>query len=72
MPKGIPGFPLVAADSDVKLRLSAELTCLGTNEYTRPILLLIQAWKFLTQEWECRSISLQFLEGNVREAELNK
>jgi len=50
MPKGIPGFPLVAADSDVKLRLSAELTCLGTNEYTRPILLLIQAWKFLTQE----------------------
>jgi len=50
MPKGITGCLLVSTDSDVKLRLSAELTYLGANEYTRPILLLIEAWKFLTQE----------------------
>jgi hypothetical protein len=50
MPKGIPGCLLVTTDSVIKLRLSAELTYLGASEYTRFILPLIQAWKFLTQQ----------------------
>jgi len=72
MPKGIPGCLLITTESDIKLKLSAELTYLGANEYTRLILIRIEAWKFLTQERECRPIPLQFLQGNIHKAEFNK
>ena len=49
-----------------------KLTYVGTNEYTRLDLLRIQAWKFLTQEWECRPNSLQFLQGIFHGSEFSK
>jgi len=52
MPKGIPNCLLVNTESEIKLRVSEELTYLGASDYTRLNLLRTKPSGFLTQEGE--------------------
>jgi len=67
MPKGIPNCLLVNTQSEIKLRISEELTYLGASEYTRLNLLHAKTLGFLTQEGECWTVSVWCLHVNFPE-----
>lgn len=58
MQKGIPNCLLVNTQSEIKLRVSEELTYLGACEWTRLNLLRTKTLEFLTQEGERWTICL--------------
>jgi len=70
MPKGIPGCLLVTTDSDIKLRLFAELKYLGANEYTRRTLSVFTLGNFSHKNesagpFLCSSFKKMFMRPNL-------
>lgn len=69
--KGIKRCLLVITQSEINLKVCEELSYLEINEYTRRNRLHTKPWEFLTQDWECKAISLWYLHEIFHEAQFN-